>query len=67
MCLFRRKTKMEKLVGKVGFADTTFNPMGKITINGEIYEAISQGKFIEKGSKIKIVSVENNKITVKEL
>ena len=67
MCIFRRKTKMEKLVGKVGFADTTFNPMGKLAINGEIYDAISQGKFIEKGNKIKVVSVENSKITVKEV
>lgn len=64
---FKRKTKEEKLVGKVGFADTTFNPSGKLVINGEIYDAISQGKFIEKGSKLKVIAVENNKILVKQI
>ncbi len=63
---FKRKTGLERLIGKVGFADTTFNPSGKITINGEIYDAISQGKFIEKGCKIKVISVQGSKIIVKE-
>lgn len=67
MCLFKKKTKEEKLVGKVGFAETPFKPAGKISINGEIFDAISQGKYIEKGSKVKIVSVKSNKIVVKQI
>ncbi len=67
MCLFRRKSKREKLLNKVGFADTPFNPSGKLVCNGEIYDAISQGKFIEKGSKVKVIEVSENKIVVKQI
>ncbi len=67
MCFFKRKSKREKLLNKVGFADTPFNPSGKLVLNGEIYDALSQGKFIEKGAKIKVVKVTETKIVVKEV
>jgi len=59
--------EFKKLVGKTGFATTVFKTSGKFVINGKIYEAISQGEYIEKDSKIKVVKIENNTIIVKKI
>ena len=56
-----------KLVGKTGFAHTVFKPSGKLIYNGNIYDAISNGEFIEQGEKIKVVEIKNNTIIVKKI
>ena len=56
-----------KLVGKIGFAHTVFKPSGKLVLNGNIYDAISDGEFIEQGEKIKVVEIKNNNIIVKKV
>lgn len=56
-----------KLVNKVGFAHTVFKPSGKLLYEGKVYDAISNGEFIEKGEKIKIVEIRNNQIVVKKI
>lgn len=56
-----------KLVGKTGFAHTVFKPSGKLVLNGVIYDAISDGEFIEQGEKIKVVEIKNNNIIVKKV
>ena len=37
-----------------------------IIINGKKYDAITEGEFINKGVKIKVILVEGNKIVIKE-
>ena len=56
-----------KMLGKTTFADTDFKPSGKFTFNGNTYEAISNGEFISKGDKIKIVEVKADTIHVKKV
>lgn len=56
-----------KLVGKVGFAHTVFKPSGKLIYDGVVYDAMSDGEFIEKGQKIKVVEIKNNTIIVKKV
>lgn len=43
------------LIGKTGTAYTILRPSGKVEINGEIYDAVSEIGYIEKGTKIKVV------------
>jgi len=47
------------LVGAEGEAATVLRPSGRIMINNEIYDAVSETGFIEKGTKIKVNKVEN--------
>ena len=54
------------LLGLSGVAFTFFRPSGILTIDNKKYDAISQGEFIKKDSKIKVISVEGNKIVVSE-
>ena len=55
------------LLNKEGIADTFFRPSGYIIIDDKKYDAISEGEFIDKGSKLKVILVEGNKIVVKKL
>ena len=59
--------KHKNLVGKTGIAHTILRPSGMIEIDGEIYDAMSNYGFIEKGSKIKVVSYETGQLHVERI
>ena len=59
--------EQKKLIGKVGFAETVFKTSGKLKLDGNVYDAVSEGEYIEKGSKIKVVAIKNNAIIVKKM
>jgi membrane-bound ClpP family serine protease len=42
-------------------------PAGKISVNGEYFEATAGTEFIDPGTTIEIVKIENNKIYIKPL
>ncbi|MDR0230918.1 MAG: nodulation protein NfeD [Dysgonamonadaceae bacterium] len=52
-------TEVKTLVGAEGEAVTVLRPSGKIMVNNEIYDAVSEIGFIEKGTKIKVNKVES--------
>lgn len=52
-------------VGDVGETVTRLNPMGKVIVNGEYFEAKSEDKFIDQKSTVEVVKVLSNKIIVK--
>ena len=45
------------LKGKTGKAQTVLRPGGKVIIEGEIYDAMSQSGFIERGEDVVVVKV----------
>lgn len=52
------------MVGKEGTAATVLRPSGKVEIDGEYYDGISDTGFIEKGSRVKVVRFENAQVYV---
>ena len=52
--------------GEVGVALTTFRPSGKIKIGNKKIDAIAQGEFIAPGTPIRVASVEQNRVIVKQ-
>ena len=60
------KKYSDNLIGKNGKAFTVLRPSGKILINDEIYDATSSGEFIEKNTKVKIISNEGSNLKVKK-
>jgi membrane-bound serine protease (ClpP class) len=52
------------LVGKTGTAFTVLRPSGKISIEGEIYDATALAGYIEKGETIKVVKFETAQAVV---
>ncbi len=52
------------LIGRTGTAATVLRPSGKVTIDGEMYDGISESGFIEKGTPIRVVRTENAQVYV---
>ena len=55
------------LLHQTGVAHTTLRPVGSIIINDKIYEATTQGAFIEKGENIEVIEATPMKIVVKKV
>ena len=54
----------ESLVGKRGIAQTVLRLSGKISVEGTIYDAMSDGSFIEKGERILVIRHEAGQVYV---
>ncbi|MCM8529292.1 MAG: hypothetical protein NE327_22405 [Lentisphaeraceae bacterium] len=55
------------LEGKTGVTLTDMRPSGLIEIDGERYDAATKGEYVEKGSQIKVLSVEADHIYIREI
>jgi len=55
---------MYNLVGKSGRSVTFLRPAGKVEIEDEIYDAVSEFGVIEKGTEIRVVRFENSQLVV---
>lgn len=53
-----------KFVGHKATAMTDMRPAGKILLDGEVFDAVSTGAFIEAGSHVKILRYENAQLYV---
>lgn len=56
-----------ELVGNEGIALTTLRPSGTAIINDERLDVVTEGGYITKGQKVKVVKVEGSRIVVREL
>lgn len=56
--------ELKFLVGKEALVITDLRPSGKIEIDNERYEAISDGEYIVKGSFVKVVKVDEARLMV---
>ncbi len=57
----------KELVGKTGIAHTVLRPSGMVEVEGEIYDAVSDFGYIDRGTTIKVVSYETGQLHVEEL
>lgn len=64
---FLSSSDLDYLVGKEGVAVTDLRPAGKGNFDGIDFDILSEGKYILKGSKIKISKVKDNKLMVTEM
>jgi membrane-bound ClpP family serine protease len=53
--------------GDLGVTVTRLNPVGKVIVNGEYYEAKSQDKLIDQNIEIEVIIVESNRLIVKPI
>lgn len=56
-----------ELIGLEGEALTTMRPAGTALIDGERVDVVSEGGYIDKGSKIKVIKVEGTRVIVREI
>lgn len=58
---------LSSLVGKEGTAFTILRPSGKVMVDEELYDGVSESGFIEKGTRVKVVHFENAQVYVETL
>jgi len=58
---------LERFVGKKGIAITPLRPSGIAEVNGKKLNVLTRGEYVEINTKIKVISVEANKIVVEEI
>jgi membrane-bound serine protease (ClpP class) len=52
------------VAGTAGVVYATLRPAGKVMINNTLYEAVSDGSFIEKGEKIVVLEIDGSRMIV---
>ena len=55
------------LTGAKGVALTALHPTGKIEVNSNTLDVVTDGEFIEKGQTVEIIEIRGNRIVVKAL
>ena len=58
---------LSELVGKEGTAQTFMRPAGKVEIDGEIYDAVTDMGVVEQGTTVRVVKFENAQLVVEKL
>ncbi|MCA9080362.1 MAG: hypothetical protein KDA58_07375, partial [Planctomycetaceae bacterium] len=56
----------DQLLGAVGTTLTVLRPAGKARLNGQQFDVVSDGPFINQGAEIEVVRTSGNKIVVRE-
>lgn len=54
-------------VGEEGITISALRPMGKADFRDKIYEVSTLGNFLPSGTKVRIVSIKNNKVFIEPL
>lgn len=57
----------KEMVGKKGIAYKDLHPSGKVKIEGDVYEAITEGLLIEKGTHIVVADEKGSTLIVEEV
>jgi membrane-bound serine protease (ClpP class) len=54
------------LIGQAGTAHTLLRPSGTATISGKRLDVVAESGIIERGSPVKVVAIQENKIIVRK-
>ncbi|MBK6962765.1 MAG: nodulation protein NfeD [Bacteroidales bacterium] len=55
-----------EMLGKTGTTHTILRPAGKVDVEGEVFDAVAESGYIEKGESIKVVNYENAQLIVRK-
>ena len=54
------------MLGLEGEAITLLRPAGTIQIGDKRVDAVSEGEYIERGSRVKVITVEGGRVVVRK-
>ncbi|HEX6892205.1 MAG TPA: NfeD family protein, partial [Chryseolinea sp.] len=52
--------------GKKGVTETVLRPSGKVSIEGQLYDAFTRGEYIEKGQPVEVLSETGSSLQVRQ-
>jgi len=56
----------QSMIGKTGITQTQLRPAGKIIIDDNQYDAVSQVSYIEKNEQVKVTGYNNGQLIVRK-
>jgi membrane-bound serine protease (ClpP class) len=57
----------ELKTGDTGFAITKLRPAGRARFDDAVVDVVTEGEFIQKGQKIKIILIQGNRVVVRQI
>ena len=64
---YKSANALTELTGLEGVAQSTLRPAGIARIDGKRVDVVAEGNWIEEGSAIRVIQVEGNHVTVREI
>ena len=61
------KQRKSALVGQAATAHTELSPSGKVWLDGTMYDAVSEGEFIEQGARVRILKDLKSRLLVRPI
>ena len=58
---------LSRLNAREGLVLTLLRPAGTVEIDGQIFDVVSEGRFVEPGAKVRVISVNGNRIVVRAM
>ena len=58
---------LSRLIAREGLVLTLLRPAGTVEIDGQIFDVVSEGRFVEPGAKVRVISVNGNRIVVRAM
>ena len=59
--------RLKDIEGKQGVALTLLRPAGKAEINGRKFDVVTEGDYVKKNEKVKVVMISGKKIVVRKI
>lgn len=60
-------SERDRYLGKRGTVRTDLRPAGNITVDNEVVQAESEGSYIDRGTEVRVVRVDGNRIVVRSV
>ncbi|MGD2169680.1 MAG: NfeD family protein [Chlamydiota bacterium] len=57
----------KELIGKLGIAESDLKPSGHVKVDDASYQAVSKGRYINKGSTVQVIGGEGSRLIVKQI
>ncbi len=58
---------LEDMKGKQGIALTLLRPAGKAEINGKKFDVVTEGGYVQKNGKVKVVMIKGKEVVVRKI
>lgn len=59
--------ELSTLIGKIAITDSEMSPKGTVLIDDEVYEAVTDGEYIDPGRGVKVTRIKGKMVVVKRV
>lgn len=60
-------TPISLVVGAEGIADSILRPAGRAVFDGKYFDVVTDGSYVEAGSRVRVIKVQGSQVTVRQV